>query len=89
METQPGITLGLSIRGSGSDQAIFMVDGVILRDERNNQPITQVPLSAVEEILVQSGGFSAEYHNVRSGVVNVVTKEGDPNRYGGTITLVL
>ena len=86
METQPGIASGLSIRGSGSNQAIFMVDGVILRDERNNQPMTQVPLSAVEEILVQSGGFNAEYYNVRSGVVNVVTKEGDPNRYGGTIT---
>lgn len=86
MGFQPGITSGLSIRGSGSDQAIFMVDGVILRDERNNQPITKVPLSAVEEILVQSGGFGAEYQNVRSGVVNVVTKEGNPNRYGGRIT---
>ncbi|OYD14120.1 hypothetical protein CH333_08960 [candidate division WOR-3 bacterium JGI_Cruoil_03_44_89] len=83
---QVGITSGLSIRGSGSDQVIFMVDGIVLRDKRTNQPISQVPLSAVEEISVQAGGFGPEYHNVRSGVVNVVTKEGNPNRYGGTIT---
>ena len=86
MGLQPGITSRLSIRGSGSDQAIFMVDGVVLRDERTNQPITGVPLSAVREVSVQTGGFSPEYHAVRSGVVNVVTKEGNPNRYGGTAT---
>ena len=84
---QAGVTSGLSIRGSGSDQSIFMVDGIVLRDERNNQPITAVPLSAVQEISVQTGGFSAEYNNVRSGVVNVVTREGDRDRYGGQVTI--
>ncbi|MDQ7064833.1 MAG: TonB-dependent receptor [candidate division KSB1 bacterium] len=83
---QAGITSGLSIRGSGPDQALFMVDGVVLRDERTNRPIAEIPLSAVQEVSVQTGGFGAEYHNLRSGVVNVVTKEGDPDRYTGTIT---
>ncbi|MDZ7272265.1 MAG: TonB-dependent receptor, partial [candidate division KSB1 bacterium] len=83
---QAGVTSGLGIRGSGSDQAIFMVDGVVLRDERDNRPITGVPLSAVREVSVQVGGFSAEYTNVRSGVVNVVTREGDPKGYSGTLT---
>lgn len=83
---QAGVTSGLYIRGSSSDQSIFMVDGIILRDERNNEPITAVPLSAVKEISVQTGGFSAEYNNVRSGVVNVVTREGEKNRYGGVFT---
>jgi len=83
----PGITSDLSIRGSGADQAIFMVDGVVLRDYRNNRPIVGIPLSAVREILVQAGGFGPEYQNVRSGVVNVVTKEGDPKRYSLTVTL--
>jgi len=83
---EAGITSRLQIRGSGSDQAIFMIDGVVLRDERDNQPITTVPLSAVQEVSVQTGGFSAEYQGVRSGVVNVVTKEGDRDRYAGTVT---
>ena len=86
MGLQAGITKDLSIRGSGSTQAVFMVDGVVLRDERDSQPMTAVPLSAVQEISVQTGGFNAEYQNVRSGVVNVVTKEGSSDRYSGTIT---
>jgi len=83
---QAGITSGLSIRGSGSDQTLFMVDGISLRDERTNQPITLVPMSAIQAVSVQTGGFNAEYNNVRSGVVNVVTREGSENRYTFNLT---
>ncbi len=79
---QAGIQ-GLSVRGSGSDELSFMVNGLTLRDERNNAPYTSISLSSVEEVQVQTGGFNAEYGNVRSGVVNVVTKEGDRRRYSG------
>ena len=82
---QAGI-IGLSIRGGGSDQVAFMVDGFTLRDERTNQPYTAISLSAIKEIQVQTGGFDAEYGNIRSGIINVVTREGDRNRYSGTIT---
>ena len=81
-----GITSGLSIRGSGSDQALFMVDGIVLRDERDNTPMVSLPLSAVREISVQTGGFGAEYSNVRSGIINVVTRDGDPDKYTGTFS---
>ncbi len=83
---QAGITSNMEIRGSGADQVMFMVDGITLRDERSNKPMSDIPLSAVQQISVQSGGFSAEYNNVRSGVVNVVTKEGSPDKYTATIT---
>ena len=79
---QAGIQ-GLSVRGSGSDELSFMVNGLTLRDERNNAPYTSISLSSVEEVQVQTGGFNAEYGNVRSGVVNVVTKEGGRDRYSG------
>ena len=72
---------GLSVRGSGSDELAFMVNGLGLRDERNNAPFTNISLTSVEEVQVQTGGFNAEYGNVRSGVVNVVTKEGNSDRY--------
>ncbi|MDE2955563.1 MAG: TonB-dependent receptor [Bacteroidota bacterium] len=80
---QAGIQ-GLSVRGSGTDEISFMVNGITLRDERNNAPYTSLSLSSVEEVHVQTGGFNAEYGNVRSGVVNVVTKEGDRSRYSGS-----
>ena len=79
---QAGIE-GLSVRGSGSDELSFMVNGLTLRDERNNAPYTSISLSSVEEVQVQTGGFNAEYGNVRSGIVNVVTKEGNRDRYTG------
>lgn len=78
---QAGI-LGLEVRGSGSDELSFMVNGLTFRDERNNTPFTGLSITAVDEIQVQTGGFNAEYGNVRSGIVNVVTKEGWRDRYG-------
>ena len=83
---QAGIQ-GLSVRGSGTDELSFMVNGLTLRDERNNAPYTSISLSSVEEVQVQTGGFNAEYGNVRSGVVNVVTKEGGRNQYTGSAIL--
>ena len=81
---QPGIQDGFVVRGSPASQLSFMVNGFMLRNERDNSPLTHTPLSAVEEIQVQTGGFNAEYGNVRSGVVNVVTKEGREDEYEAT-----
>ena len=82
---QAGVS-GFSIRGGSYNETMFMVDGIVLNDERSGDPTTGIPLSSIQEISIQTGGFSAEYHNVRSGVINVVTKEGDPERYGGSIS---
>jgi outer membrane receptor protein involved in Fe transport len=76
---------GLNIRGGEGDNILFEMDGVTLRDPRNNEPITKVPLSSVKEISVERGGFQAEYGQVRSGIVNVVTREGDRQSYSGNI----
>ncbi len=77
---QAGIE-GISIRDGYSSETAFMVDGLTLRDERNNTPYTAISLTSVEEMQVQAGGFSAEYGNIRSGIVNVVTKEGSTSKY--------
>ncbi len=79
-------TRGIVVRGSEAYQTVFMIDGLSHNDERDNYPYTAVSLSSVEEIQVQTGGFNAEYGQARSGIVNVVTKEGSKQRYSGTIT---
>ncbi len=81
---QAGV-LGLSVRGGSTDEVNFMVNGLTFRDERDNSPYTGISIAAVEEIQVQTGGFNAEYGNVRSGVVNVVTKEGSRSRYSADV----
>jgi hypothetical protein len=72
---------GLSVRGSGSDQLAFVVNGFTLRDERDNSPYTAISVLAVQDIQVQTGGFNAEYGNIRSGVVNATTSEGFKDKY--------
>ncbi len=77
---QAGIE-GKSFRGSGSDEMVFMVNGITLRDERDNTPYMGISYTAIEDIQIQSGGFSAEFGNFRAGLVNVVTKEGSRDKY--------
>lgn len=72
---------GLTIRGGASDQTAFVVNGITLRDERNNEPFTGISFTSVEELQIQTGGFNAEYGNIRSGLINVVTKEGKKDKY--------
>ena len=72
---------GLSVRGGGVDQTAFMVNGFTMRDERNNQPYTAISYTSIDEIQIQTGGFNAEYGNMRAGLIHVVTKEGKRDRY--------
>ncbi|RKY55758.1 MAG: TonB-dependent receptor [Candidatus Neomarinimicrobiota bacterium] len=83
---QAGIQ-GMTIRGGSSRQTAFIVDGFIQNDARSNIPYTSVSLNTVKEVQVQTGGFNAEYGNIRSGVINVVTVEGDRKNYNGAFTI--
>ncbi|WP_397547988.1 carboxypeptidase-like regulatory domain-containing protein [Rhodothermus marinus] len=78
---QPGFEPGLVVRGFGGNQVAFLLDGMNLADPRTNAPFTGVSFTAVEEVQAQTGGFTAEYGNVRSGLINVVMKEPRTNRY--------
>ena len=86
MNMQAGINNN-EIRGSGLDQALFLLDGVTMRDPRNNKAITSVALSSIREISVERGGFNAEYGQVQAGIVNVVTNEGKIKGYSGSINV--
>lgn len=83
LSTQLGISAessedgsGFSIRGGGIDETNIIVDGVSLMNERTQIAMSSINMSSIEEIEILSGGFNAEYGTVRSGLVNIVTKEG-------------
>ena len=80
---QAGIQ-GDYIRGGGLDQTQFMMDGLMVVDNRSNKPMMMVNLSSIKELNIIKGGFNAEYGNVRSGLINVVTREGSPSVYHGS-----
>lgn len=75
------------VRGGSASQTMYVVDGFSLNDERSNIPYSAISLASAKNIQVQTGGFNAEYGNVRSGIINVVTKDGDRDRYTATINV--
>ena len=84
---EPGISvtttkMDVSIRGGGNDQVSFQVDGMERKDKLNSKIYVPTNSAMVSEIQVLSGGFNAEYGNVRSGVFNVVSKEGGQKFFG-------
>ncbi len=87
IDLQAGIE-GMVIRGGTMDQTTLMLDGLTLVDNRSNAPLMgMVNLSSVKSLEIIKGGFSAEYGNVRSGVINVVTKDADPDKYSGSVNI--
>ena len=84
---EPGVSVAESqfevqIRGGGSDQVRFQVDGMERKDKLNDKVYTQTNSATVSEIQVLSGGFNAEYGNLRSGMFNIISKEGGPQLSG-------
>lgn len=77
----------LVIRGGRPNETAYYVDGFSQQDPLTGNSTTTINNNAIEEVVVMSGGFNAEYGRIMSGVVNVVTKEGG-SRYTGSFEAV-
>jgi len=88
LSKQPGVTdaNNLTIRGGSAEQTGSMVNGLSFVNVRIGRADATVPLSSIEQVSLLTGGFSAEYGNYRSGLINVVSKSGDRSRYKGQLT---
>ncbi len=76
-DVQEQITTELSIRG-GTGIGVF-VDGLNITEALSSGSLTNFNISSLEAAEILSGGFNAEYGNIRSGIINVVTKDGTSN----------
>jgi len=76
----------LTIRGGSADQTGMMVNGLSYVNAAVGNAETSIPMSAVEQVSLLSGGYNAEYGNFRSGLINVATKTGSKDGYHGTFT---
>lgn len=72
---------GLSVRGGSIRETDVWLDGISLRDPRSENSYLSLNSTSVEELQVLTGGFEAKHGGIRSGLVNVVTKEGHRDRY--------
>lgn len=77
---QAGVTnIGgeLHIRGGRSNEINYTVDGMSVSDPVDGGSALQVDTDAISDMKVMTGGFPAEYGNAQSGVINIVTKDGE------------
>ncbi|MGP8320560.1 MAG: TonB-dependent receptor, partial [Methanosarcinaceae archaeon] len=80
VQTKAGVTKdkdgNLHIRGSRSNEILYIIDGVPVNNAFDNQVSLNVSTNAIEELSVIIGAFNAEYGKAMSGIINIVTKEG-------------
>lgn len=89
LEKLPGVSTDngyLSIRGGSADQTGTLVNGLGYNNAAVGNAETSVPLSAIDQISLLSGGYNAEYGNFRSGLINITTKTGSKDGYHGTFS---
>ncbi|MGB8658728.1 MAG: TonB-dependent receptor [Candidatus Zixiibacteriota bacterium] len=68
----------LHVRGGREATVSYFLDDICIQDQLVGLPGTRVSPDALEELDVSTGGFTAEYGEALSGVVNAITREGGP-----------
>ena len=67
----------IHIRGGRIDESMFIVDGFSVKDPLSGYSGNLfVNADAIEELEIITGGYSAEYGQAMSGVINIKLKEG-------------
>jgi len=87
MTNYPGVVTDennqLHVRGGRAGQLSYYYDGFSIQDPFFAVAGMRIVPTALAELSLTSGGFSAEYGEALSGVVNAVTKEGTAEYHGG------
>jgi outer membrane receptor protein involved in Fe transport len=78
VERESQNTASLIVRGGRANEVAYYVDGFSQQDPLTGYSTTNISNNSIDEVVVLTGGFNAEYGKVSSGVVNVVTREGAP-----------
>lgn len=66
----------IRMRGGRNNEVALMIDGIKVSNPIFGGFGTQIGKNAIEQMSLESGGFSAKYGNALSGVVNLTTKTG-------------
>jgi len=83
----PGVVVdrddNLHVRGGRAGQVAYYFDGFSIQDPFYSTAGIRIMPTALEELSLTSGGYTAEYGEALSGVVSAVTREGGPEFHGG------
>ncbi len=82
-----GGTGNVNVRGGRASETGVYLDGFLQNNLLTGVSNVQVSNSAVEEILMITGGFNAEYGRNQSGIMQIITK-GGRTKYSGNVEYV-
>ena len=86
LTTKAGFTTdpegNIHVRGGRTGEIAYMIDGMIVDDPLYGGFNSLINEDAIDEMIVISGTFNAEYGDAMSSVVNIVTKEGGDEFHG-------
>ncbi len=87
LNTEPGIFEG-NFRGDTQVQTVFLLNNISVNSGLFSDNFTGFNLSAIQEIAVLTGGYSAEYGDARAAVINVVEKASTHGLHGSFQTRI-
>ncbi|UCF78222.1 MAG: TonB-dependent receptor [Candidatus Eiseniibacteriota bacterium] len=73
---------GTHIRGGREIEVGYYIDDAPIQDPVQSNAILNLSNQTVNEMVVFTGGFNAEYGNASSGIVNIITSEGTDEFHG-------
>ena len=65
-----------NIRGGRDGESLYLMNGGTIVNPLSNQKAYSPMIAGIQQVEVITSGFSAEYGNAQSGVINMVPKEG-------------
>lgn len=82
-----GGTGNVNVRGGRPSETGVYLDGFLQNNLLTGTSAVKVSNSAVEEVLMITGGFNAEYGRNQSGIIQIITKSGK-TKYSGNVEYV-
>lgn len=73
---------GLHVRGGRVGEIAYFIDGATATNPLYNSENVSIIQEAIEEIQMQTGGFTAEYGGANSGIVTSTVRTGGPEFRG-------
>ena len=96
IQSLPGVlttsefSTGLVIRGGNTDQNLIMLDGITVYNPSHLGGVfSNFIVDGVKEAELIKGAYNAEYGGRLSAVLNVISREGNKNKFKGKVNLSL
>ncbi|MBN1638931.1 MAG: TonB-dependent receptor [Ignavibacteriales bacterium] len=78
---------GIHLRGSREDEVAYYLDGVSIKNPMGGGRLISVPNDAIEEVQVETGGYSAEYGDANGGIIRSSLRTGS-NEYRASVEII-